>query len=78
MPDESRDEDVVVLEVIPFENDHDLVARLGFAILDEPRMSEPLGPLSPDDLVGIMLFLCSPASAFVTGQSINLDGGVTG
>jgi NAD(P)-dependent dehydrogenase (short-subunit alcohol dehydrogenase family) len=32
----------------------------------------------PDDLVGIMLFLASPASAFVTGQSINLDGGVTG
>jgi 3-oxoacyl-[acyl-carrier protein] reductase len=33
---------------------------------------------TPDDLVGTMLFLASPASAFVTGQSINLDGGVTG
>jgi NAD(P)-dependent dehydrogenase (short-subunit alcohol dehydrogenase family) len=32
----------------------------------------------PDDLVGAVLFLASEASAFVTGQSINLDGGVTG
>lgn len=33
---------------------------------------------TPQDLVGIALFLASDASAFVTGQSINLDGGVTG
>ena len=33
---------------------------------------------TPDDLVGTMLFLASDASAFVTGQNINLDGGVTG
>jgi 3-oxoacyl-[acyl-carrier protein] reductase len=33
---------------------------------------------TPDDLVGAVLFLASDASAFVTGQSINLDGGVTG
>ena len=32
----------------------------------------------PQDLVGAALFLASEASAFVTGQSINLDGGVTG
>ena len=31
----------------------------------------------PEDLVGAVLFLASEASAFVTGQSINLDGGVT-
>jgi NAD(P)-dependent dehydrogenase (short-subunit alcohol dehydrogenase family) len=31
----------------------------------------------PEDLVGAVLFLASDASAFVTGQSINLDGGVT-
>lgn len=33
---------------------------------------------TPEDLVGIVLFLASDASGFVTGQSINLDGGVTG
>jgi NAD(P)-dependent dehydrogenase (short-subunit alcohol dehydrogenase family) len=31
----------------------------------------------PEDLVGAALFLASEASSFVTGQSINLDGGVT-
>ncbi|HET7847624.1 MAG TPA: glucose 1-dehydrogenase [Pseudolabrys sp.] len=33
---------------------------------------------TPEDLVGAVLFLASDAAAFVTGQSINLDGGVTG
>jgi 3-oxoacyl-[acyl-carrier protein] reductase len=33
---------------------------------------------TPDDLVGAALFLASDAAAFVTGQSLNLDGGVTG
>jgi NAD(P)-dependent dehydrogenase (short-subunit alcohol dehydrogenase family) len=32
----------------------------------------------PEDLVGAALFLASDAARFVTGQSINLDGGVTG
>ncbi len=31
----------------------------------------------PEDLVGAVMFLASEASAFVTGQNINLDGGVT-
>ena len=35
-------------------------------------------PEVPEDLVGAVLFLASDASAFITGQSINLDGGVTG
>ena len=34
-------------------------------------------PETPEDLVGAVLFLTSEASGFVTGQSINLDGGVT-
>lgn len=31
----------------------------------------------PDDLVGAILFFCSDASAFVTGQLLTLDGGLT-
>ncbi|MDE3077056.1 MAG: 3-oxoacyl-ACP reductase FabG [Chloroflexota bacterium] len=30
---------------------------------------------TPEDLVGTVLFLCSDASAFITGQIINVDGG---
>ena len=29
----------------------------------------------PADLVGTLLFLCGPASAFITGQTISVDGG---
>jgi NAD(P)-dependent dehydrogenase (short-subunit alcohol dehydrogenase family) len=31
----------------------------------------------PDDLVGALLFLCSEQSAFVNGQTLLVDGGVT-
>ncbi len=38
----------------------------------------PLGRLGePDDFIGPLVFLASPASAFVTGQIIYVDGGYT-
>ena len=38
----------------------------------------PLGRIAdPEDLIGAALFFCSDASAFVTGQILTLDGGLT-
>jgi gluconate 5-dehydrogenase len=38
----------------------------------------PLGRIAePDDLVGAVLYFSSDASAFVTGQLLTLDGGLT-
>jgi NAD(P)-dependent dehydrogenase (short-subunit alcohol dehydrogenase family) len=38
----------------------------------------PLGRVAePADVVGAVLFFCSPASDFVTGQVLYLDGGIT-
>ena len=38
----------------------------------------PLGRVAEtDDLVGAVLFFCSDASSFVTGQILTLDGGLT-
>ena len=34
-------------------------------------------PEVSQDLVGTMLFLCSPHSEFMTGQQVNVDGGAT-
>jgi len=31
----------------------------------------------PQDVVGAMLFLASPLSDFITGQTINVDGGIS-
>ena len=33
---------------------------------------------SPDDIAGIVIFLCSRAGAYVTGAQIPVDGGVVG
>jgi 3-oxoacyl-[acyl-carrier protein] reductase len=48
---------------------------------DEAVMSEwlqeiPTGRLGlPEDIVGLVIFLCGEGSAYITGQAINIDGG---
>jgi len=31
---------------------------------------------SPDDVAGVVLFLASQAADYMTGQSVNVDGGL--
>jgi 3-oxoacyl-[acyl-carrier protein] reductase len=45
---------------------------------DQVIRRTPLGRLGvPADVVGVVLFLLSPASAYMTGQTLVVDGGVT-
>jgi gluconate 5-dehydrogenase len=53
-------------------------------LLDDPVFKAnlisrvPLGRVgSTGDLAGAVLFFCSDASAFVTGQVLTIDGGLT-
>ncbi len=42
----------------------------------DSAMLIPLGrPGTPQDVVGLVLFLCSDAAGYITGQAINVDGG---
>ena len=55
-----------------------------FHIQKDPELAKkysamvPLGKLGvPEDLIGTCVFLASPASDFITGQTIFVDGGLT-
>lgn len=53
-------------------------------VMDNPEFKQqlleriPLGRIAdPKDIVGPVLFFCSPASDFITGQILYVDGGIT-
>ncbi|KAL5518437.1 hypothetical protein ACEPAH_119 [Sanghuangporus vaninii] len=54
------------------------MTAFGFRRTGEDKMAaaQPSGRVgSPTDMAGLALFLCSPASAYVTGNHIVIDGG---
>jgi gluconate 5-dehydrogenase len=52
------------------------LARPDFLAQTLPRI--PLGRLGePRDIAGAALLFCSPAGAFITGQTLYIDGGIT-
>jgi len=64
--------------VVPGYIETDMTARL------EQRQQEailgmtPLGRLGrPDDVAGVVAFMCSPAAAYITGALIPVDGGLS-
>jgi NAD(P)-dependent dehydrogenase (short-subunit alcohol dehydrogenase family) len=47
-------------------------------LLEEARAQHPLGRLGrPKDVAEAVLFLAGPRSAFITGQTLIIDGGLT-
>ena len=73
-------ENILVNAIAPGPFDTDMMA---FA-LDDPaqrariEQSIPVGRVGqPKDIAGVVLFLCAPESAYMTGAILPLDGGIT-
>ena len=52
--------------------------KLGAALQDQVKVRIPAKRLgTPDEVADVVLFLASPASSYITGQCITIDGGLT-
>lgn len=71
---------ITVNSVCPGPTRTELMDRLEAAnpqLIADMIANSSLGRIStPDDIAGAVLYLCSPLAANVTGQSINVDGGI--
>ena len=68
---------ITVNAVAPGYVDTEMTAGLGDQIKEAILENIPLGRLgTPDDIAGVVCFLASDAAAYITGQTLTVDGGM--
>lgn len=60
---------VIITEMTAHLRDNEQMMRKWLEDIPQARLGEP------DDVVGLVVFLCSDAARYITGQAINVDGG---
>jgi 3-oxoacyl-[acyl-carrier protein] reductase len=69
---------VTVNAIAPGFIETEMTEKLGEKVLEEVVNRVPVRRLGqPDEVVGAVLYLCSSAAAYITGQVITIDGGLT-
>jgi 3-oxoacyl-[acyl-carrier protein] reductase len=69
---------VTVNAVAPGFIESDMTAALGEALTGEVKVRVPAKRLGrPDEVADAVLFLAAPGSAYITGQVLTIDGGLT-